>query len=100
LQELGDYKITIDDGFLRNRNSPGHSVSNIDLQKLKAAGARLVITGVYEVSGSTLYLELNCWDVHKGKLAVKASYEGRMKSYPGMFRDFFGEINSYLGSRG
>ena len=100
LQETGDFRPVTDAAFLKNRNSTAFSISNIDLQRLKAVGARLVITGVYEVSGSTFTLEMHCWDVHRGKLAAKASYEGRLKSYPGMLRDFLGEINSYLGSRG
>jgi hypothetical protein len=93
-------KTTIAEGFLKNENIANHSLSNVDFQKLRQAGASFMITGIFEQNGSNVILELRCWDVHKASQALVGEYQGLVKAYPGMLRDFVeNEVESRIAPR-
>jgi hypothetical protein len=100
---LGRYdgvKATISDGFLKNEKLAGHSHANIDFQKLRQAGANLMITGIFEQNGPNVTLELRCWDVLKANQALAGEYQGLVKAYHGMIRDFVeNEVKSHIAPR-
>jgi uncharacterized protein len=100
LRGSGNFEIVDVGGFMRNEYSSRQLSSDLDFAKLKQAGARYVIIGICDLTGSYLNnLDLRLWDVTKAKVVQKGEYNGPIRSYRGMIQDFLSEALYQISSR-
>ena len=101
LEFTGYFKLLDRGAFLFDPRRDGVLTPQINFSNWTVIGAELLITGLYELDGDRISMELRLFDTFKSKRILGKKYSGKIADQRRMIHRFCSEVIQYLtGQRG